>query len=518
MSYIIRDNEMLAELAALLTGNPGPHAAEFGAALAGGEIELAPGAEFSLDIPLVLGMPLRIKGNGAVLSGKAPCAVMICSGNTEVSELTLNGYGCAVNIDAMGGTADGISLRNLTINDPGYGVCINIGSSKSNSSLRNILISGCTLNSGYSREFAEESGIRDGAMGFNIAAACPQSALTEDLENAEIDGLVIDDCHILGARRFGINMLVGVEVPSESSDYLNQQSVLRNNAIRNVKILRCEFDWCFEGGISLMCGCIKNYGSICENLEVAYCRIVSGLLAVAISGAGPVVPTSVSRSMGVRHCSIHDNDCRAMDMDIGEPNYGIVIQSARAEGYAGIEVYDCFVEDVDIVNNTVTGNAFGIGLVAANALTDERICLSGNYVRNIRITGNKLSDVETAFQFYAAYAEGRRFDWNWGWRKVDQNWAPLLSDHTVSTAVYKDNFISDIVCRDNLIDGCRYEVCAAGACGKGHALMTGNRISDEIIFENNTFTRSENHIRVMDSDICDWVSADGNSVSAVFKN
>ncbi len=510
MAFIIRDEKSFYDLCDVLACRKSDNWELMQAIDHGDSIELSENHSFILKEPIVIRRSISLLGHGCTLKGDVSEAIIIHSGNVSVEGLVIDKIARSVLVDGLDQEIENIRIANVLINDPGFGVGINIGSSENHGTIRNLCIEDCVINSGYSEEDSLKTGIFDGAMGFNISAACPSSDRQEDLIGALVDGLTIRNCRVLGPRRYGINMLVGITIPQPGTDFMDMKAKIVDCAIRNVRVLDCEFDYCREMGVSLSCGCMNNYGSLLENLEIAGCRVVYGIAGVGFSGAGPIIPTSVSRNMGMRHGSIHDNELIMMDLPVNEPSCTISLCCARSEGFAGVEVYDCFVEDVDIYNNTVINGDMAIQITAANSMGDEAISLSNNHISDVRIFNNHFKDVKTAFTFMAAYAEGRRFDWNWGWRKQDYRFAELSKDHKPTIRFY-ENFISKIDCHDNDIDGCANEIVAVAALGRGHALMKDNRITDEIYYYNNHFNRSEGHVNVAGAYYSDWVKDEGGN-------
>ena len=510
MSFIISDRESLRDLCLVLAGEACDNNALVQAAEAGEEILFAENGAFVLDKPVNIRRPVKIRGNHACLSGDVPYGIGIYCSDVEVSDLVIDKVVKGVMIDAEDHTAENITLKDLIINDPGYGVGINIGSTKSHGFIHNVLVEGCVINSGYDEDASEKMGFHDGAMGFNIAAACPDSSTDEDVVGAVIDGLIIQNCRVLGARRYGINMLVGISIPQPGTDFMNMKAKIVDCVIRNMKVLNSEFDYCREMAITLSGGCMNNYGSLLENLEIGGCRVVYGICGMGFSGAGPIIPTSVSRNMGMRHGTIHDNTLIMMDLPVNEPSAAINLTTARSEGFAGVEVYDCFVEDVDIYRNTVIGADQAIQVVCANSMGDTAVALSNNRISDVRIYENHIKDSRTAFVFMAAYAEGRRFDWNWGWRKQDYTFAELSKTHEPTICFY-DNVIRNVDCHDNDINGCANEIVCVAGLGRGHARFKNNKITENFRYYDNHFERSEGHVNIAGTYYSDWVRDEGGN-------
>ena len=134
------------------------------------EIDLAGNAKIELKEPIELDRPVTIRGNGGMIYGNVPHAVRITGSEITIEDLVMNEFGRAVMIDAEDHTAENIILRKLMINDPGYGVGISIGSSESNGQIKNVTISGCTFNSGYSDETADKLGFTDGSNAIYVSA------------------------------------------------------------------------------------------------------------------------------------------------------------------------------------------------------------------------------------------------------------------------------------------------------------------------------------------------------------
>ena len=516
VTYIINDKKSFYDLCDTLSGKVSFNEKLNRAVSDNDEFIIDLKEPVALETPIIIKKPIHMKGNGVTLNGKTESAFVINSGNVVIHGFIIDKIVRSVIIDALDQKIENILLSDITINDPGYGMGFNIGSSESYGKIINTTIENCTVNSGYDEADSLKTGIFDGAMGFNISAACPAIEREDDIIGAEVDGLYIRNCKVLGPRRYGINLLVGTSIPQPGTDFLSQKSRIIDCAVRNVKVLDCEFDYCREMAVTLSCSCINNYGSVLEYLEIARCRAVYGISGIGFSGAGPFIPTSVARNMGMRHGSMHDNELIMMDLPVNEPSCGIALVAARCEGFAGIEVYDCFVEDVDIYNNTIINADMAFMIACANSMGDEAVSLSDNHISDIRIYNNHIKDARTVFTFMAAYAEGRRFDWNWGWRKNDYRFAELSKDHA-PTIKFFGNSISGLDCHDNDINGCANEIVAVAALGRGHALMKDNRICDGISYHDNRFERSEGHINIRGAYYSDWVQDLGGNIVEIKK-
>lgn len=478
-----------------------------------GEIELD-GAEYTLDRPLVITKPVSIDGCGARFSGTTPSGIMVYSGDVVLKNFTMDGFAISISVDAKGRTISNIRISHVDVNDPGYGMVFNVGSTENDSRIEDIHFEDCTIRSAYDEKTFMENGMFDGATAFMLAAASPSAARQEDICRCSIDGLYIERCCAYGGRRYGVNMLAGIILPAEGYDFASQKAKVVDCTIRNVKILDCVFDYCREMAITLSCGTLMNYGSLFENLEVARCRVVFGICGIGYSAAGPIIPTSVARGMGVRNGSIHDNTLIQMELPVNEPNMAMGLCGGRAEGFGGVECYESFVENISFYNNTVENTMIGFFMTAANALTDEKCCLAGNYLKNVDVYNNTFRNCEKVFFLTAAYGEARRFDYDWGWYHKDQPWAPLLEDNHEQTIEYTGNYIENVDIHDNYACGCRYEIEATGASSRGHAVVKDNRLIN-IRYRNNKFDRSEGHVIVMPVYAHDWVTDAGGNETAM---
>lgn len=478
-----------------------------------GTIELEE-KEYVLDSPLMINNPVIIEGNGASFSGKASAGILIHSGDVVLKNFSLNNFANSISVDAKGKTISHIMISHVNANDPGFGMVFNIGSTENDSLIQDIHFEDCVIQSEYNEEVFAKKDMFDGATAFMIAAASPKGDRVADICRCGIDGLYIERCEAYGGRRYGINALAGIILPQEGYDFYDQKAKVVDCFIRNVKVLDCTLNYCREMGISFSCGTLMNYGSIFENLEVARCTVYYGISAIGYSAAGPVVPTSVARSMGVRHGSIHDNHVIEMDLPVNEPNVALGLTGGRAEGIKGVECYDCFVEDIQFYNNTVENAMIGFGLSAANALTDEKCWFEGNYLKDIEVYNNTFLNCQKVFFITAVYGEARRLDYDWGWYHKDQQWAPLLEDNREQTVEYSGNFIENVNIHNNYARGCRYEIEATGATSRGHAVVKDNKLIN-IQYHNNKFERSEGHVIVMPVRAEDWVTDAGGNETEI---
>ncbi len=478
-----------------------------------GTIELEE-REYVLDRTLILREPVVIEGNGASFSGKASNAMLIHSGEVVLKNFTLNNFPNSISVDAKGKTISNIVISHVNANDPGFGMVFNIGSTENDSLIRDIHFEDCVIRSAYKEDSFLEKGMFDGATAFMIAAASPTSDRLEDVCRCGIDGLYIERCEAYGGRRYGINALAGIILPQEGYDFYDQKAKVVDCYIRNVKVLDCVFNYCREMGISFSCGTLMNYGSYFENLEVARCTVYYGISAIGYSAAGPVVPTSVARNMGVRHGTIHDNHVIEMDLPVNEPNLALGLTGGRAEGIKGVECYDCYVEDIQFYNNTVENAMVGFAIGAANTMTDEKCWLARNYIRDVEVYNNTFLNCQKVFFITAAYGEGRRLDYDWGWCHRDHQWAPLLEDNREQTVEFTGNYVENVNIHDNYAKGCRYEIEATGVTSRGHAVAKDNKLIN-IRYHGNKFDRSEGHVIVTPVRADDWVTDAGGNESAM---
>lgn len=109
-----------------------------------GEIELD-GAEYTLDRPLVITKPVCIDGCGAHFSGTTPSGIMVYSGDVVLKNFTMDGFAISISVDAKGRTISNIRISHVDVNDPGYGMVFNVGSTESDSRIEDIHFEDCTI-------------------------------------------------------------------------------------------------------------------------------------------------------------------------------------------------------------------------------------------------------------------------------------------------------------------------------------------------------------------------------------
>ena len=198
-----------------------------------------------------------------------------------------------------------------------------------------------------------------------------------------------------------------------------------------------------------------------------------------------------------------------------EPQTGIMVFAIRAESQV-MQVYDCTMEDIAVVNNDVKGREVGIALKTVHATIDlpypshlERISL-----KRVVVANNNIHQAQYPIRMFATHLEGR----------VDPFWGYLYPGHDESlpySTLVRDIRMDDITVLDNEIY--EYDIAvtlgACWACGWG--FVTNSVAGPNLLFSGNKTDKGPRIFSyrkwVFDNDLYDHAIGVDNHVVGEFE-
>ncbi len=428
----------------------------------------------------------------------------IHASNATVQNLTIEGFNFGIEIDGMGGCVENVLVRQVTMN--GGLNTVEVGSTCSNSTLRNIRIEECI--SQVAHEEWEEDAVALAALAYNIS--CGRYKQGGAIENCVLENVYVNKCRKVGQSRVGLNFVSGMPA---GSDFTKQEASFNNLTSRNINITNNHFDLCWDGILNVVDSFLGVKNSSIDKVNITGNYGLQGIVAIYMYSGEPLYGTGGGGK--ITNVNISNNHFKVGIDDVGEPIRGIWICGTRADFVPGVVCNDCVIDGIDITSNKLEGS--GIVLSGAYAMIDGDYTQCGNVVRNVNIKHNEILSADVPFQFEGCQIEGRIYDWNFGYPRHDKKWAEPITDDSTVTNVLTNNRAENITCTDNIIEGYRYRVKAIGATGHGHGIYTDNKVCGNIVFERNKFGTGENHVHVQGF-VCDDFVRDngGNEASKVF--
>ncbi len=469
--------------------------------------ELVLNGEHTLTKTLNINFPMTLTGNDATIRGSMSgiSAIMISASNTTIKNLSLNGFMYGVEIDALGQCVEHILVDNVTMY-AGLNT-VDIGSSLSNSILRDIRVTNCKA----IVDFEEWQDYEYPAMSVCFNVCCSRHKGGDNIDNCLLEDVVVENCIKKGQTRSGI--IVGAAMPA-GPNLMIQDLSYSNLVVRDIHIINNVMEFCWDTALTVVGGFINTGAVFVEDVEFIGNTCYYGICGMTVCGGAHHFGNSGGSI--IQNVKMNNNILEKAIDDVGETTRAIVINASRGDYYAGITSSNYLVKNIEIANNTINGA--GIALVGSFTFLDGPSWHYNNIVSDVFIHNNKINDAEIAFSFNGAEAEGRQYDWNFGYPRHCKKWTDEVDDDSVVTAVFKGNEVKNITCVDNTISGFRYRVFASGAWGLGHASFEDNKVTENLVFERNNFELGENRINVKDVISVDYIKdLGGNKVSDVFK-
>lgn len=468
---------------------------------------------YPLSKTLFLKTPKKLTGNGAVVRcRKQKYAIYVVSGDVTVQKLDIQNVQIAIVVDPMGAKMEHVHVLDNVIHLEMEGdfegniVGVEFGSSRSNAVMRDIHIARNTI---YGSAGWEENEL---ALNIPISVA---AAVGRD-NTPLIENCLLEDVYIEGNRCFGgIRVAYNLICTTFTwADMGPTETRYRNCTVRRAHLNHNYAEECWDGIFNVICGFYASESPVMEDVEIAHNSGGFGITSLYMYAAEPLI--GANSGAVLRRVDIHDNSFTHGDFDSGEPVRGFFLAGGRTDYYEHTHASGALMEQVRIHNNTLKGG--GLVLCGAYSLLDGVGLCENNCMRDVHCYDNTFTCVDYAFILEGANAEGRRYDWNFGYPRHDHKWLDPLDNDDQLLMQMRGNRLENVLIENNTIDGYRYRVVAAGADVRGHALASDNSVSANIIMRNNTFLTGEAHVRVSDYIGEDWCrDGGGNSVDPALR-
>ncbi len=465
------------------------------------EIIIADG-KYVLNEVLSIDKPLKITNIDGVIDLQGMAFLRIASSNVYLEGLKFNGGLLAINVDGSGKEIENIYIERCSFK--GYlSAGILTGSTISNSLIKNINIIDNEFESGL---MPGEDPIWGSATPISIFAALTMQPAK--VSNAIVDGAYIKGNKLSGINRAGIAGMIGADLTQGNQGYFD------NCHIRNLAIENNDIAGVGDTSLAVQTEFYNHTNCTIENVDFINNRIDVGIYGISVCAGCPM--SGESHDVKAKNINIIGNELHSRHP--GEPDYAIFVSSAVLVGDVS-KVYDSVLENVQVKDNTIIGFERGIVLCGANGNVDSNApsIASNNVLKNVLVDGNKIKDTNWCFVIAGAWLEGRRFDWNFSYYHDEKKWDEYIRDHRTKTVIAEKNRIEDLTVSNNICDGFRYFIAAAGAIGRGHAVMNDNEVVKNIEFKNNHITNGENHQIVNDYIFEDWITGEGNKLDESIK-
>ena len=462
------------------------------------EIELNKNEIYYIDDTIHLAKPVCIKGNGAYIENKADRGITVLSSDVKITDLTISGGMISVLIDNKGKKIKNIVIENCQLEKYLLSGLV-IGASEGYGETKGVSLKNCTL----SAETMKKEDGTENVMALDILMTAGLSEETS-IENAVLTDVCIEHCMIKGHSICNIMSVPGLSLNPENIP------LFRRCAIKNVSITNSTLTGSDDTVFAAQANYINNEECYCENFAAKNNQIEFGLTGLSASAGSPM--TGSVEKIYFKNIDFSNNRLTGKK-DVGETRTAIGIGAGGID-YKPASCNRCGIEGIKIEENIITDCERGIKVSAGYSMIDADAPseLIGNYVKRTMIRNNKLKDVQFCFIFYAAWIEGRRFDWNWGAHHTTQTWLPPVTDHTKTTVIASENRIEDLVCENNKCDGFSYLLCASAARARGHGRVLKNALCGNIIFRNNAVSNGENHVRINTTILEDWAADGGENL------
>ena len=451
--------------------------------------------------------PVSIRGNGACLDGcHAAAGIQIESSHVTIWDLHFKGFFFAVRIDSREKHIEDIALKRCSFQELDMaGVCV--GASESGGIIQNVDVDSCEF---IGAEELEAASLQKYTMSIMVQAAMAQGRRT--VRDCLLDGMTIQNNRFTGSARININ----ITAVFQERVYEDTGTQFENCRISGLRIENNYMKSGWDAVINYL-GASRNSRS-CSLENVSICRNEIYFRAWGIYlAAGEPGLNGYSEDCRLSHCRIEENTIELYEK-VGRPSGGIVLNGGRTDFEPAV-VKRCCQSHIHICRNRITGSDRGIMLTAAHAMVDSEppAILEGCEIQDVIIEENEIRNVKKPFLLAAAYLEGRRVVLHYGLPPKTKIYAPLRREHQSVSLTAQNNRIDHVQIRRNHMTETEYMLVAAASIARGHSLSRQNILGADIIFEDNTFEESEEHILICEESHEDWAAGEGNRTEAVFK-
>ncbi len=283
--------------------------------------------EHTLTKTLKLHFPLTVTGDNASINCDIGdnYAFSMQGSNTTIDNIHLHSVKYAVEIDAFGNCVHDVLVRGITMH--GGLNCIEVGSSVSGSTLRDIHVEQCTAI--VAHEEWESETFAPMALTYNIC--CVRHKGGDIIENCTLENFYINGCKKLGQSRAALNFMSGMPA---GSDFAAVTNGYNNLVSRNINITNNHFETSWDSGLNIVDHFIYAGKSCIDGLTITGNYLEHGIAGIYMFASEPIFGTS--HDAHISNVVIRNNHIVRTIEDVGEPTRGIWLSASRGDAFPGL--------------------------------------------------------------------------------------------------------------------------------------------------------------------------------------
>ena len=434
--------------------------------------------------PLCSGKRVVIDGQGKCLRGGGTgCGLILSSGGVTVRRLTLSHFSAGIFITQAERSIDGVAIEKCRFEEMTH-ACILGGMTGSDLTLSHVAIRECDMQA-PSRARKKGactavllSAVLDWTGGIFVSGVSMRELFVNgNVIHAHPDGGTFSEGINIFTTcdyTYGVGRAVGSGSNSRIADCTTENVFIEQNEVSGVD------DSCigFLGALLARERCsIRNF-HICRN-RVSY--FLTGLCV-----------SSCNQYAGGEsyHCSasdiyMEDNILLPSEETPDEPSMAVALINVRAES-GEIVCEDCTLERVAVRGNRIEGRDWGIVLEGMHGTQDlpapSRLCRCG--IRSVTIEHNEIRGVREPLRMFGVRLEGR-VDRFWDYGLVEVN------DRYPYSVYAQGNFVDQVTVRNNEVSDYDCFLNMAGAWAAGRGFARENSVGPGLVFENNLLDKGK---------------------------
>ena len=465
-------------------------------------LELDEDKVIKIEGDLILTEPIIVDGNGATVEGNGENRIIICGSDITFKNINFTDFFNVFEINGMGSEIRNIEIENCNFSKYRRNA-IFVASTKSHSAIKHLEITDCYFKGPGLTKYDDEC---FGVYGVMLQCVCATDhddvtdCTVEDVRIAHCKSDSFNRCAVWIACGCSTNLPHGLEKDyyGHTSDLLMKDVIIEDN----------DFHDSWDATINVITAMANQDDTLLENLTIRNNIVEQGIWGIFVIVGEPLIDRT--NNIRVKNVVISDNTIYLRKGGAGEASYGIAVMAGRLDYFPGSGCDNCSTENVIITRNNIRDVTCGMIITCTDSLVDGPDCtLTNCRLENVEIMDNHIHNVEKAFQFLGTWMEGRSFDYNIGVPLRNKRWCEFINNHKTVTVQAENNVLKHVICRNNHIDGYRYQYFIAGAYAHGHCRIKNNRVED-LTLENNEFTTGEYHCNIQNVIADDWVKDEGN--------
>ena len=431
---------------------------------------------------------VAIEGNGAEIEGDGQGTALVLRGEGFVVErLQVHGFNRAIFICAREEDTKDVTIRNCDLRDMNQGY-IMTGIENSGHVIEKIEIA--------DNFFMAPDKIRGGqAKGACACATCLFTALYDRADHP-IRDVALRGVHwarnVMRRNPDGNQFAEGV-MAHGAADYnffgsgdmfVSAWNEVSDSVFEDLVVEDNDIDGVHDIGITLLAGFPARHDCLLQNVTLRRNKITYFNTGINVGAANQCCSGDVDR-LYARHIVVEDNELIPQVPGPFEPQIGVMIFTTRCESQQ-IRCEDCGMEDITVRNNKIGSREVGIAIEAQHGTQElpNPSKIARCFIRDLKIENNEITGAQLPIRMFAVHMEGRIDDF---WGLPVPAWDPSLPFSTLA----EGNSIDDVVIRGNKITeyDTAYTIGAGWACN--HGFVKDNTIGRNIVIEDNVLDKGK---------------------------